>query len=213
MHEKSRAVPGFLLQSRLRQGHVPTALPGDALKSVVRATASVSSGLLHAARASTPADRVARRDQDARIGDYCVVPVVPPVEPVEPVEPVVPVVLPVVLPIEPEAAPMEPEAVEPMSVLLLVPVPAPMEVPLPVVVSVEPVVPIEPLAVLLVLSLGVVVVDGIVLEVDVEVSVEDVADSSFLPQALSDRAAIRARAAAWAIGDLIIRNSLGFRFE
>ena len=57
------------------------------------------------------------------------------------------------------------------------------------------------------------VVDGVVLElVDEEVggSVEDLAASSFLLQADRDRAAIRARAAHCAIGDLIIRNSLGF---
>jgi hypothetical protein len=58
-----------------------------------------------------------------------------------------------------------------------------------------------------------VVVEGIVLEDVDEVPVVDEADSSFLPQALRDRAAIRARAAHCAIGDLIIRNSLGFRFE
>jgi hypothetical protein len=64
-----------------------------------------------------------------------------------------------------------------------------------VVVPSEP----EPLAVLLV-SLGDVVV---VLEVD-----EEVEASSFLPQAVRDRAAIRARAAHCAIGDLIIRKLL-----
>ena len=115
-----------------------------------------------------------------------------------------PVVLP--LPIEPEAAPMEPDA----QVSALVP-DAPMEVPLPVepvvVLGVVPMEP-EPLAVLLlVVSLGVVVVEGIVLEDVEEVPVVDEADSSFLPQALRDRAAMRARAAHCAIGDLIIRNS------
>jgi hypothetical protein len=65
------------------------------------------------------------------------------------------------------------------------------------------------LAVLLVVSLGDVVVDGIVLEVEVSLEV----DVSLL-QAPSDRvrAAITASAAHWAIGDLIIRNSLRFRF-
>ncbi|GAB3649439.1 hypothetical protein GCM10028813_16130 [Ramlibacter alkalitolerans] len=84
--------------------------------------------------------------------------------------------------------------------------PAPMEVPLPVVVSVLPVVPVVPevLAVLLEVSLGVVVVDGVVLDV-----VDEVLEaSSCLEQALRDRAAIRARAAHCAIGDLIIRELL-----
>jgi hypothetical protein len=94
-----------------------------------------------------------------------------------------------------------------MSVLVpgVVVLPAPIEVPLPVVVSVLlPVVPVEPevLAVLLLVSLGVVVVDGVVLEVD------ELEASSRLPQALRDRAAIRARAAHCAIGDLIIRELL-----
>jgi hypothetical protein len=110
---------------------------------------------------------------------------------------------------------------------------APIEVPLPVVEPVAPVVPpmLEPVPVLeapavvsVLLVLGVVpsepepellpvvvlgeeLVDGEVVDVD------EVADSSFLPQALRDRAAIRARAAHCAIGDLIIRNSLRFRFE
>jgi hypothetical protein len=68
----------------------------------------------------------------------------------------------------------------------------------------------------LLVSDGSVVVDGVVaVEVDeeVEVSVDDVAASSFLPQALRDRAAIRARAAHCAIGDLIIRNSLRVSFR
>jgi hypothetical protein len=60
-----------------------------------------------------------------------------------------------------------------------------------------------------------VVVDGVVLEVDddVEVSVDVEAASSFLPQADRVRAAIRARAAHCAIGDLIIRNSLRVSFR
>jgi hypothetical protein len=103
---------------------------------------------------------------------------------------------------------------EPMSVLAAPVPPAPMEVPEPVVapvvapavvsVLVLPLVPIEPepLAVLLVLSLGEVVVDGVVLEVE-----EPAPALSFLPQAVRDRAAISARAAHCAIGDLIIRNS------
>ena len=66
---------------------------------------------------------------------------------------------------------------------------------------------------LLVVSLGVVVVEGIVLEDVEEVPVVDEADSSFLPQALRDRAAMRARAAHCAIGDLIIRNSLRVSFR
>jgi hypothetical protein len=112
-------------------------------------------------------------------------------------------------------------APEPMSVPAAVPVEpvvpeAPMEVPLPVVDGVVPavgsvvvlgVVIGVVLALLLVVSLGEVVVDGTVVldEDDVDVSV---AASSFLPQADRDRAAIRARAAHCAIGDLIIRNSL-----
>jgi len=108
---------------------------------------------------------------------------------------------------------LEVAELEPMSVLvpeleLLVEplaVPAPMEVPLPVVVSVLPGVVVVLLAVLPVVS-----VDGVVLEVveDVELSVDAVPALSCLPQALRDRAAIRARAAHCAIGDLIIRNSL-----
>lgn len=91
---------------------------------------------------------------------------------------------------------------------------APIEVPLPVLVpepavvsvllEVEPV----PLAVPLPVLLGDVVVDGGVLEV-----VEPVPASSRLPHADSDRAAIRARAAHCAIGDLIIRNSLWVSFR
>jgi hypothetical protein len=84
---------------------------------------------------------------------------------------------------------------------------APMEVPLPVlapaVVSVLVLGGVAGMVLavllLLVVSLGVV---GVVLEV-VELLV-----SSCLLQALRDRAAIRARAAHCAIGDLIIRNSL-----
>ncbi|MEJ5990222.1 hypothetical protein WG902_09495 [Ramlibacter sp. PS3R-8] len=112
-----------------------------------------------------------------------------------------------------------------------VPVPeAPMEVPLPVepvaepeaepivepvlepaVVSVLPVlgvVAMEPEPVVLPAVLGE-VVEGDVLEVEgVEVEEDDEAGtSSFLPHALSDRAAMRARAAHCAMGDLIIRNS------
>ncbi|HET8748090.1 MAG TPA: hypothetical protein VFM98_21010 [Ramlibacter sp.] len=95
------------------------------------------------------------------------------------------------------------EPVVPMSVLVpgVVVLPAPIEVPLPVVVSVLGGIV---LAVLLLVSLGVVVVEGSVLEV-----VDDeLVPSSFLLHALSDRAAIRARAAHCAIGDLIIRELL-----
>ena len=126
--------------------------------------------------------------------------------------PVVPV--PVVVSVEPVVEPVVPAvpvvSVEP---------PAPMEVPLPVAPEVAPMLPLEavlsvlgvvpiepePLAVLLVVSDGVVVVDGIVLDDVLEVSA---GASSFLLQALRDRAAMRARAAHCAIGDLIIRNSL-----
>jgi hypothetical protein len=107
----------------------------------------------------------------------------------------------------PVAEPVEPAVPE-----------APMEVPPPVLEPVvEPV--LEPLAVLSVLlGLGDVVLlpelepvmpplgellDGEVLEV----LGEPAPVSSFLPQADRDRAAIRARAAHCAIGDLIIRNS------
>jgi len=103
---------------------------------------------------------------------------------------------------------------------------APMEVPLPLLV---PMLELEPAVVSvllgavpgvalplddeLVVSLGSVAgggVEGVVLELvdeEVEGSVEDLAASSFLPQAERDRAAIRARAAHCAIGDLIIGNS------
>ena len=95
---------------------------------------------------------------------------------------------------------------------------APMEVPLPLLV---PVLELEPalVSVLLGAVAGVVldmlpvlggVVEGVVLELvdeEVEGSVEDLAASSFLPQADRDRAAIRVRAAHCAIGDLIIGNS------
>ena len=63
---------------------------------------------------------------------------------------------------------------------------------------------------LLLVSLGSVAGGGGVLELvdeEVEGSVEDLAASSFLLQAERDRAAIRARAAHCAIGDLIIGNS------
>jgi hypothetical protein len=91
--------------------------------------------------------------------------------------------------------------------------PAPIEVPPPVpveaVVSLE--VPGEVLGMVLGAVLALVLlevsagVDGVVLEV-----VDVVSVVSFLLHADSDRAAIRARAAQVAIGDLIIRNSLGF---
>ena len=118
------------------------------------------------------------------------------------------------------------EVAEPelMSVLLPVAEPvvepavpeAPMDVPLPVLVPlavvsvllVLGVVAIEPE---LVLVLGEVVVDGTVVEELDEVEPAPV--SSFLPQADRDRAAIRARAAHCAIGDLIIRNSLRVSFR
>lgn len=122
----------------------------------------------------------------------------------EPVEPVVSVV-----PEAPMDVPLP--VVEPVVEPMLEPVP----VVEPAVVSVLPVlgvVPIEPEPVALpVVEELVSVDDGVVLEVDgVVVVVEDdeLAASSFLPQALRDRAAIRARAAHCAIGDLIIRNSL-----
>jgi hypothetical protein len=108
-----------------------------------------------------------------------------------------------------EALPVEPVVPE-----------APMEVPLPVA--------LEPLAVVSVLGVAGVtlvllaevlepagaVVDGSVVDEDedVDVSAGGVVTvvSSLLLQALRDRAASRARAAHCAVGDLIIRNSLGF---
>jgi hypothetical protein len=128
---------------------------------------------------------------------------------------------------EPELMSVLLPVVEPVEPVLL-PVPeAPIEVPLPVLVPVEPV--LDPLAVVSVLLvLGVVllpelepvmlplplelgeVVEGEVLEVLDEL--EPAPASSFLPQADRDKAAIRARAAHWAIGDLIIRNSLWVSF-
>jgi hypothetical protein len=96
-----------------------------------------------------------------------------------------------------------------------VPVVAPAVVSVPVVppAPVEPVVPMEPepevpAVVLLVVSAGEVVVEGVVLEVDEEVEPEPAPASSFLPQADRDRAAIRARAAHCAIGDLIMGDLL-----
>jgi hypothetical protein len=86
--------------------------------------------------------------------------------------------------------------------------PAPMAVP-PGGVSVPPAVVLPDV------PPGAVDGDGALLELVEEgrVSVDEVADSSFLPQALSDRAAIRARAAHCAIGDWIIGHSLQFRFD
>jgi hypothetical protein len=123
--------------------------------------------------------------------------VLPVVEPVEPAVPEAPMEVPL-----PVVEPM-PE-LEPAVVSVLVPVPLVPSEP-------EPVVDAE----LLLVSDGS-VVDGVVaVEVDEEVDgvVEEVAASSFLPQALRDRAAIRARAAHCAIGDLIIRNSLRVSFR
>jgi hypothetical protein len=114
------------------------------------------------------------------------------------------------------------EVAEPelMSVLLPVAEPvepavpeAPMEVPLPVleplavvsVLLVLGVVAMEPELGDVELVLGDVVVEGAVVEELGEVEAASV--SAFLPQADRVRAAIRARAAHCAIGDLIIRNS------
>jgi hypothetical protein len=107
--------------------------------------------------------------------------------------------------------PVMPPVVEPV-VPAVLPVPMPLVLPgvvpvvLPAVLPVVPMLlePVPPAVLLLPVSLGI-VVDGLV---DVEPAVPA---SSFLPQALRDRAAIRARAAHCAIGDLIIRNSLRFR--
>lgn len=128
-----------------------------------------------------------------------VLPVVPVLPVVEPAVPEAPIEVPEpVEPVEPEVDPMlEPvPVVEPgvaAVVLLLLPVP-----PLLLLVSVD----------------GVVVLDGaVVLEVEELVPPAPAAESSFLPQADRDKAAIRARAAHCAMGDLIIRNSLRFRIE
>lgn len=121
-------------------------------------------------------------------------------EPVEPVVPEAPIDVPLPV-VEPMLEPV-PE-VEP-AVVSVLPVVEPV---------VEPVEPMEPEPVVLPAVELLSVDDGVVLEVEgVVVVVEDdeLAASSFLPQALRDRAAIRARAAHCAIGDLIIRNS--FRF-
>jgi hypothetical protein len=82
-------------------------------------------------------------------------------------------------------------------------VPAPVLAVAPLPPVVEPAPPVEPAPVLAVLlvSLGELVVEGVLEEA------EPAPASSFLPQAVRERAAIRARAAHCAIGDLIIRNS------
>jgi hypothetical protein len=103
------------------------------------------------------------------------------------------------LPVEP-VAPVVPPMLEPVPVLLE-----------PAVVSVLPVlgvVPIDPEPEALPVVLPGDVVDGVVV-----LELDEVADSSFLPQALRDKAAIRARAAHCAMGDLIIRNSLRVSFR
>jgi hypothetical protein len=112
---------------------------------------------------------------------------------------------------------------EPMSVPDAVPVvpEAPMEVPLPVVepMLLEPAVvsvvllPVVEPAVVLEVSAGDVVVDGVVVLDEEVAEVSAGAASSRLPQADRDRAATTARAAACAIGDLIIRNSLEVSFR
>lgn len=121
----------------------------------------------------------------------------------------VPEVMPPVLPAaELSAVPPAPIAV---------PAPVAPVLPLEAVESVLPVAPVVPEPDMLPLAPAVVlpvsageVVDGVVLEVeDAELAP---VSSFFLPQAVRDRAAIRARAAHCAIGDLIIRNSFGFRF-
>jgi hypothetical protein len=116
-------------------------------------------------------------------------PVVPPMP--EPVVPAVPPA-PAVVSVEEPPAPIEvPPPVEPV-----------VE-PAPAVVSVLPVPPVlgVVLAVPLPVSLGELVVEEVLEEP------EPAPASFFLPQAVRDRAAMRARAAHCAIGDLIIRNS------
>jgi hypothetical protein len=142
-------------------------------------------------------------------------------EPMPVLAPVLPVAAPV-LPVPPVAepevppAPMDvPEPVEPVLEPVVEPMLEPVPVLEPAAVSVElgvvvvlPVMPPLELPVVPALVEGEVgAVDGVVVvddEDDVELSVA----ASRLPQALRDRAAIRARAAHCAIGDLIIRNSL-----
>jgi hypothetical protein len=108
-------------------------------------------------------------------------------------------------------APMEvPLPVEPVAEPVVEPVLEPVPVVEPAVVSVLPVLGVVPVeAEPLVLPVLGEVVEGDVLEVEgVEVEEEDDGlEASFLPHALSERAAIRARAAHCAMGDLIIRNS------
>ena len=122
----------------------------------------------------------------------------------------------------------EPEVVSVAEPLEPVVPEAPIEVPLPVAEPVvepmlEPVPVVEPAVVSVLLVLGVVAMepepevlpvlepvlgDVVVLEVDgMVVEDDELAASSFLPQALRVRAAIRARAALCAIGDLIMGNS------
>jgi hypothetical protein len=132
-------------------------------------------------------------------------PLVPPAP--EPVVPPAPIEVPLpVLPVVPPMAEPVP-VVEPAPVVVSVlPPVAPVVPPAPPVPEVpiepEPVVP--PAVVLLVVSLGEVVVDGVVLDEDDEVEPAPAPASFFLPQADRDRAAIRARAAHCAIGDLIM---------
>lgn len=121
----------------------------------------------------------------------------------------------IVLGVEEVAEPELMSVLAPMEVPLPVaPLPVvPMLVPdavLPVVVSVLPLgVPMDPdvlpVVVLLLVSAGAGVVEGVLLDV---VDGLVTGASSFLPQALRDRAAMRARAAHCAIGDLIIGYSL-----
>jgi hypothetical protein len=117
------------------------------------------------------------------------VPVEPPVVPPAPME-VPPPVLPVVPPR------LEPVPVEAPALVL----PVPVVLPVPAVLPIEP--EVLPGLLLLVVSLGEVVVEGVVLEVLDEFEPAPV--SSFLPQADRDKAAIRARAAQRATGDLIM---------
>jgi hypothetical protein len=138
-------------------------------------------------------------------------PMLPPAVPLElpVVEPPVPAPMEVPPPVAPVVPPMlEPVPVEaPAVVSVPVPVPpAPVVLPVPEPPAVvEPPMPEPPEVLLLVVSLGDVVVDGVVVLEEVD---EDAPASSFLPQADRDRAAIRARAAHCAIGDLIMGDLL-----
>jgi hypothetical protein len=102
--------------------------------------------------------------------------------------------------------PVEP-AVPPAPAVVSVEPPAPIEVPLPVVPAAPPVLAVVPVPPVLGVVAAVLLVSAGAVVEDVLEEVEPAPASSFLPQAVRDRAAMRARAAHCAMGDLIIRNS------